>query len=94
MWWDEGHCWWFNGTIEDKWIEEGDGNALTKDYKFLVNGTLDNTTDIVVVVHGSAWDYEFFNVGMHYEGLACDTVPLREAVIDGTVHFLLWATDS
>ena len=103
VWWDEGQCWWFNGTVEDKWIEEGDGTDFTKDYLFLVNGTLsdlnettpllydyNNTTYITVVVHGDAWDYQYFNVGAAYEGYACDTVPLREAVIDGTIEFILW----
>jgi len=107
IWWDEGQCWWFDGTIEDKWIEEGDGNALTKDYLFLVNGTLsdldedgitpmfgNNTTRISMVMHGDAWDYDWFEVGMYYEGYACDTVPLREAVISGTLEILIWATDS
>jgi len=104
VWWDEGQCWWFNGTIEEKWIEPGpDGSDLTADYLFLVNGTLsdlnettpllydaNNTTYITVVVHGDAWDYQYFNVGANYEGYACDTVPLREAIISGTIEFVLW----
>jgi hypothetical protein len=105
IWWEENECWWFNGTIEDKWIEENDGIELTKNYRFLVNGTLstlnetnpayytaNNTTRILVVINGDAFDYEYFDVGMTYEGYACDSVPLREAVLSGTIEFLLWAS--
>ena len=102
-WWNEGQCWWFNGTIQDKWIEEGDGMRATKDYIFLVNGTLNelnettpvlydanSTTRIEVLVHGGLWDYTYFKVGDNYEGYACDTMTLREAVINGSIEFLIW----
>ena len=103
-WWNEGTCWWFNGTIEDKWTEDNDGMPGTEDYIFLVNGTLNelnettpvlyvanSTTNIEVLVHGGPWDYAYFNVGDHYEGYACDTMTLREAVANGTIEFLMWA---
>ena len=103
-WWNEGQCWWFNGTIEDKWTADNDGMRGTTDYLFLVNGTLNEliesshgllytneTTAISVIVHGGPIDYAMFNVGDHYNGYACDTMTLREAVANGTIEFLLWA---
>ena len=102
-WWNEGTCWWFNGTIEDKWMEDNDGMPGTTDYLFLVNGTLkelnesspllytNNSTRIEVLVHGGPLDWADFNVGDRYEGYACDTMTLREAVANGTIEFLLWA---
>ena len=87
--WSEGECWWFNGTVEDKWMEK---HTATTNYKFLVNGTLDNSTEISMVFTGGFWDYEYYQVGMRYEGFACDTVTLREAVVAGTLEIILWAS--
>jgi hypothetical protein len=103
-WWGENQCWWFNGTIEDKYIAESDGVSKTKDYVFIVNGTLNplendtagmyydsNTSvNITVAVHGGFWDYEYFQIGENYEGYMCDSMTLREAVVNGTIEFLLW----
>jgi hypothetical protein len=103
-WWNENQCWWFNGTIEDKYVLEADGIRTTKDYVFIVNGTLnplendtvgmyydpDTSVNITVAVHGGYWDYEYFEIGEHYEGYMCDSMTLREAVINGTIEFLIW----
>jgi len=102
-WWNEGQCWWFNGTIEDKYVVDNDGMPGTEDYIFIVNGTLNelnettpllydanSTTAIEVMVHGGPWDYAYFEVGDNYEGYACDTMTLREAVINGSIEFLIW----
>ena len=85
--WAKGDCFWLNGTIMDK---EARDDGLTTDYRFYVQGTLDNTTEFNSIVHGTKLEYEIMPIGLHYEGHICDTVTLREAVINGTVEIIDW----
>jgi len=87
--WDEGQCFWLNGTVEDKEAEWND-NGGGMNYRFLVNGTLDNTTTFKAFVLGDRIDYLFVPIGAHFEGEICDTVPLRRAVLNGTILFIEW----
>mgnify|MGYP001032201111 CR=1 FL=1 len=84
--WEEDSCMWFDGEIVSKRIEnEG---LVTANYIFVVNGTLDNETDIQMEVHGDIFFYELLPIGSYYNGTICDTVPLRQAVIDGVIKFI------
>jgi len=85
--WDEGQCMWLNGTVVNKSAEiEDDGFH----YKFHVVGEVDNNTSFNAVVLGSRFDYLFIPIGATYEGQICDTVPLRTAVLNGTIRFVDW----
>jgi len=87
--WDEGQCIWLNGTIEDKQVREDSTGGLN--YFFLVNGTLDNETSFHAEVVGTQFDYLLVSIGYNYEGEICDSVPLRQAIYDGTVRFIdMW----
>lgn len=84
--WEEDSCMWFDGEIVSKRIEnEG---LVTADYIFVVNGTLDNETDIQMEVHGDIFFYELLPIGSYYNGTVCDTIPLRQAVVDGVIRFI------
>jgi len=85
--WEEGQCMWLNGTVEEK---EAEWNGDGYNYKFLVNGTIDNNTSFKAFVLGDRFDYIFVPIGAHYEGEICDTVPLRRAVLNGTILFIEW----
>ena len=85
--WAKGECFWLNGTITDKTMVD---DGMTTDYQFYVVGTLDNTTEFNAIVHGTKLEYEIMPVGLHYEGHICDTMTLREAVINGTVEIFDW----
>lgn len=84
--WEEDSCMWFDGEIVSKRIEnEG---LITADYILGVDGTLDNFTDIQMEVHSDVFVYEILPIGAYYNGTVCDTVPLRQAVIDGVIIFI------
>lgn len=84
--WDEGQCMWLNGTIEDKEIRYDSSGGMN--YYFLVNGTLDNTTSFHAEVLGDRSDYLLVPIGFNYVGEICDSVPLRQAIWSGTIHFI------
>ena len=86
--WDEGQCAWFNGTIVNKEID-WKGEAGTE-YKFYVEGTLDNNTSFKSVVYGDQGHYLLMPIGTNYQGNVCDTVPLRTAILNGTVKVIEW----
>tara|TARA_R110000851_G_scaffold108116_5_gene228993 strand:+ start:5691 stop:6062 length:372 start_codon:yes stop_codon:yes gene_type:complete len=84
--WEEDTCMWFDGEIISKRIEnEG---LITADYIFVVDGTLDNYTDIQMEVHGDAFLYGVLPIGSYYNGTICDTIPLRDAIIEGVIVLL------
>lgn len=84
--WEEDSCMWFDGEIVSKRIEnEG---LITADYILGVDGTLDNFTDIQMEVYSDVFIYEILPIGAYYNGTICDTVPLRQAVIDGVIIFI------
>lgn len=85
-WWEDDSCKWFNGTIIDKEIiNTSPGQA---EYKFWVNGTLDNETEVQMVIYGDPIHYLVIKEGMIYEGTVCNTLPLREAILNGTIHLI------
>ena len=84
--WEEDSCMWFDGEIVSKRIENQ--GLITADYIFGVDGTLDNLTDIQMEVHSDVFLYEILPIGAYYNGTICDTVPLRQAVIDGVIIFV------
>ena len=86
--WEEGQCAWFNGTIVNKEIDwTGAGGT---EYKFYVEGTLDNNTSFKSVVYGDQGHYLLLPIGSTYESRVCDTVPLRTAILNGTVKVIEW----
>ena len=54
----------------------------------MVDGTLDNYTDIQMEVHGDAFLYGVLPIGSYYNGTICDTIPLRDAIIEGVIVLL------
>jgi hypothetical protein len=84
--WEDGECQWFNGTIIDKRIEND--NGFTADYIFVVNGTVDNETEVSMEVFGDALLYAVLPVGATKEGRICDTVELKTAIADGIIQFI------
>jgi len=84
--WEDGECQWFNGTVIDKRIEND--NGFTADYIFVVNGTVDNETNLTMEVFGDALLYAVLPVGATKEGRICDTVELKTAIADGIIRFI------
>ena len=85
-WWEDDSCKWFNGKIVRKQIiATGPGQA---EYKFWVNGTLDNETEVQMVIYGDPIHYLVIDEGMNYEGTVCNTLSLREAIRNGTIHLI------
>ena len=85
-WWEEDSCKWFNGTIVEKEFEKtSPGQA---EYKFWVNGTLDNQTEVQMVIYGDPIHWLVLEEGMVYEGTVCNTLTLREAIRNGTIHLI------
>lgn len=84
--WEEGSCQWFNGTVVDKEIVQI--SPQVAEYKFYVEGTLDNNTSVDMIIYGGPLYYQALPINTTYEGQVCDTLPLREAIMDGTIHFV------
>ena len=84
--WDDGECQWFNGTIISKRIEND--NGITADYIFVINGTVDNETNVLMEVYGDALFYAMLPIGSAYEGGICDTVELKTAITEGIIQFI------
>lgn len=84
--WDDGACQWFNGTVVDKRIEND--NGITADYIFVVNGTIDNSSEVELEVYGDALFFALIPIGSHEEREVCDTVELKEAIADGIIQFI------
>jgi len=86
--WEDGQCAWFNGTIVNKEIDwTGEGGT---EYKFYVEGTLDNNSSFKSVVYGDQGHYLLLPIGANYQADVCDTVPLRTAILNGTVKIVEW----
>ena len=84
--WEEDSCHWLDGHITEKYMQnEG---LVTAEYIFVVNGTVDNYTDLQITIYGTALHYQFFQVGDYYNGTICDTLSLREAISEGVIRFL------
>jgi hypothetical protein len=84
--WEDGECQWFNGTITDKRIEND--NGITADYIFMVDGSVDNHSDIQMEVYGDALFYAMIPIGATHEGRICDTVELKTAIAEGIIQFI------
>ena len=84
--WDDGACQWFNGTVVEKRIEND--NGITADYIFVVNGTVDNSTEVEMEIHGDVILYALIPLGSHEEREVCDTVELQTAIADGIIQFI------
>ena len=85
--WGQGECYWLNGTVVDR---EKMDNRLTTTYQWHVVGTLDNNTSFDSLIYGNSFEWVMIPVGAHYEGHVCDTMPLRDAVLNGTVEIIDW----
>lgn len=85
--WAKGECYWLNGTIVSKEMVD---DGMTTDYRWYIVGTLDNETEFNSIVHGTKTEYALIPAGIQYEGQVCDTMTLREAVVNGTVEIVDW----
>ena len=85
--WEDGECFWLNGTIEDKRILHNEDGF---NYLFLVNGTINNETPYLAEVAGDRVLYAILPVGANHEAEVCDSVTLRDAFTNGTIKLIHW----
>ena len=85
--WEDGECFWLNGTIEDKRILHNEDGF---NYLFLVNGTINNETPYLAEVAGDRVLYAILPVGANHEDEVCDSITLREAFTNGTIKLIHW----
>mgnify|MGYP003110412656 FL=1 len=85
--WEDGECFWLNGTIEDKRILHNEDGF---NYLFLVNGTINNETPYLAEVAGDRVLYAILPVGANHEDEVCDSITLRDAFRNGTIKLIHW----
>ena len=85
--WEDGECFWLNGTIEDKRILHNEDGF---NYLFLVNGTINNETPYLAEVAGDRVLYAILPVGANHEDEVCDSITLRDAFTNGTIKLIHW----
>lgn len=85
--WEDGECFWLNGTIEDKRILQNENGF---NYLFLVNGTVNNETPYLAEVAGDRVLYAVLPIGATHSDEVCDSVTLRDALTNGTVKLIHW----